>query len=167
MAAQEAPEDSRTGWALIAARIGSYLVLLGVIPLLLGMLVAFAFAGGVVVRLIDDIGTSSGATAAVQLAKAIDLVLIGVVLFVVATGLTELFSPPLFRARLKWLPAWLAVESLDDLKEPVLSTLVIIIAVGFVDELAAGATAIDALGLGVGSAAVITAIGIYRKLSGR
>lgn len=165
---QEANEDgSRTPPALAAARVGSYLVLLGVIPLLLGMLVAFASAVGVVVRLIGDIAAPSGATAAVQLAKAIDLVLIGVVLFVVATGLTELFAPPLFRARLQWLPAWLAVESLDDLKKPVLSTLVLIIAVGFVDELAAGATSIDALGLGVGSAAVIVAIGIYRQLAGR
>lgn len=164
---QEANDDSRTPPALTAARVGSYLVLLGVVPLLLGMLVAFAFAGGVVVRLVGDIGASSGATAAVQLAKAIDLVLIGVVLFVVATGLTELYAPSLFRARRRWLPAWLAVESLDDLKEPVLSTLVLIIAVGFVDELAAGATSLDALGLGVGSAAVIVAIGIYRRLTGR
>jgi uncharacterized membrane protein YqhA len=158
--------NERAGWVPSIARVASYVVLLGVVPLILGTLTAFAFAATTVFRLLVSVGSTPPGNAAVQLAKAIDLVLIGVVLFVVAAGLAELFAPPLFRARLTWLPRWLAVESLDDLKNPLLSTLVLIIAVGFVDEVAGGTNAVDALGLGVGSAAVIAAIALYLRLAG-
>jgi hypothetical protein len=65
------------------------------------------------------------------------------------------------------MPRWLVFESLDDLKEPVLSTLVLVIAVAYIEDIVGTTEGLVALGEGVGAAAIIAAIGIYLRLRGR
>ena len=108
-------------------RLGVYGAAIGTIPLLIGSFVAFIDAfyllGQSVVGIFDGRHASN---VTVDLIKTIDIVLVGLLLFIVATGIIELFVA---RRRPSWIPRWLVFESLDDLKEPVLSTLVLVIAV--------------------------------------
>src|SRR5579884_3479313 len=145
------------------ARLAMYGIVLPVVPLLLGALVAFALAIDVVVtgtaRLLSSQDSNlTGAT--VELAKMTDLVLVGVVLVIVAAGLLELFWPNSSGGHPTWLPSWLVIDSLDGLKEPVLSMLVLV----FVDEAVNTTDGWRTLGIGVGSAAVVAAIAFYRRL---
>lgn len=149
------------------ARLAMYGIVLPVVSLLLGALVAFALAIDVVVtgtaRLLSSQDSNlTGAT--VELAKMTDLVLVGVVLVIVAAGLLELFWPNSSGGHPTWLPSWLVIDSLDGLKEPVLSMLVLVIVVGFVDEAVNTTDGWRTLGIGVGSAAVVAAIAFYRRL---
>ncbi len=149
------------------ARLAMYGVVLPVVPLLLGALVAFTLAtetviAGIVQLLLSQGSGLSGVT--VELAKMTDLVLVGVVLVIVAAGLLELFWPNPSGRRPTWLPGWLVIGSLDELKDPVLSMLVLVITVGFVDEAVNTTDGWRTLGLGVGSAAVVGAIALYRRL---
>jgi uncharacterized membrane protein YqhA len=144
-----------------------YGVVLPVIPLLLGALMAFGLAianviAGIVQLLLQPNLTLTGVT--VELAKMTELVLVGVVLVIVAAGLLELFWPNSSSLRPTWLPSWLVIDSLDGLKEPVLSMLVLVIIVGFVDEATNTTDGWRTLGLGAGSAAIVGAIALYRRL---
>jgi uncharacterized membrane protein YqhA len=144
-----------------------YGVVLPVIPLLLGALVAFVLAIVTMAvgaaQLLTEGPNLTGVT--VELAKMTDLVLVGVVLVIVAAGLLELFWPNPSGNRPGWLPGWLRIDSLDELKQPVLSMLVLVIVVGFVDEAVNTMDGWRTLGIGVGSAAVVGAIGLYRRLT--
>ncbi|MBO0690561.1 MAG: YqhA family protein [Candidatus Dormibacteraeota bacterium] len=146
-------------------RVGVYAAILGTIPLLLGALLAFLDAfyvlGQTVVGIFDPQHPSN---VTLELIKTADIVLVGLLLFIVATGIIELFVT---RRRPSWMPKWLVFENLDDLKEPVLSTLVLVIAVAYIEDVVGSSDGLVALGEGVGAAAIVAAIGLYLRLRGR
>jgi uncharacterized membrane protein YqhA len=162
-----APEDDRRRRSTLERllRVGVYGAVIGTIPLLLGSFVAFLDAfyllGQTVVGIFDP---RHGGNVTVELIKTADIVLVGLLLFIVATGIIELFVA---RRRPTWMPQWLVFESLDDLKEPVLSTLVLVVAVAYIEALVGTTEGLLALGEGLGAAAIIAAIALYLRLRGR
>ena len=165
----EPPEEPRDGARrpLLERllRLGLYAAVIGTIPLLLGSLLAFLDAfyvlGQTVVGIFD---TKHPTNVTLDLIKMADIVLVGLLLFIVATGIIELFVA---RRRLSWMPRWLVFESLDDLKEPVLSTLVLVIAIAYIEDVVGTTDGLVALGEGVGAAAIVAAIALYLRLRGR
>lgn len=146
-------------------RLAVYGAVVGTIPLLLGSLLAFLdafYVLGQTVAGVFDPQHPSNVT--LELIKTADIVLVGLLLLIVATGIIELFVT---RRRPSWMPRWLVFESLDDLKEPVLSTLVLVIAVAYIEDVVGTSEGVVALGEGVGAAAVVAAIALYLRLRGR
>ena len=146
-------------------RVGVYGAVLGTIPLLLGALLAFLDAFYVLAQTVVGIfDPRHPSNVTLELIKTADIVLVGLLLFIVATGIIELFVT---RSRPSWMPKWLVFENLDDLKEPVLSTLVLVIAVAYIEDVVGSSEGLVALGEGVGAAAVVAAIAVYLRLRGR
>ncbi|HEU0164337.1 MAG TPA: YqhA family protein [Thermomicrobiales bacterium] len=93
---------------------------------------------------------------AVDLIELTDLFLLGMVLYVVAIGMYQLF----INADIS-IPDWMRVESLNDLKTQLINVIVVLLAVSFLAIAVnwEGATSIVYLGASV--CAVIVALAIY------
>ena len=85
----------------------------------------------------------------------IDIFLIGTVLFVISAGLYQLFV----QADLP-LPAWLRVESLDDLKDNLTEVIIVALLVAFLGQAVEWTGDFAILGLGLAVATVIVAVGV-------
>lgn len=96
---------------------------------------------------------------ALEFITLVDVFLLAIVLYIVALGLYELFVDPDMV-----LPGWLKIEDIDDLKEKLGGVVIVLLAVNFLSDYVEGpgdgAVAQDILWLGLGSAAVITAISV-------
>jgi len=90
--------------------------------------------------------------------KALDLVLLGVILFSVATGLFELYV-----MKIKNLPSWLVIEDLDGLKVMLIKMVIFIMAVSFTGRIVTYSDGIDILYIGVGLASVVFALTYFLK----
>ncbi len=82
-----------------------------------------------------------------------DMYLLGVVLFMTALGLTTLFITQKIP-----LPAWLEFHDFDDLKERLVSVIVVMLGVHFLGAVLKGVSGIDLLWLGLGICVVIIAL---------
>lgn len=143
-----------------------YVILLGVAGNLLAAAVLF-FSGVVqVVRIAvrfptyasDTKGLKALSIEAIQLA---DYFLIATALYIVAVGLYELFVGELaLPPRL----AWLKVGDLDELKDRLIGVAVTVLAVTFL-AIAANYDGTDIMAFGLALAAVIVALGAFRRLS--
>jgi uncharacterized membrane protein YqhA len=89
----------------------------------------------------------------VEVISLVDLFLLSTVLFVVAIGLYQLFVDPRPRR-----PRWLRIADLDDLKERLLSTVVVLLAVSFLGYVVTWDGAINLVGVGAGIGIVMFAI---------
>jgi uncharacterized membrane protein YqhA len=85
--------------------------------------------------------------------KSLDLVLIGVVLFTVATALFELYV-----AKIPNLPSWLVIEDLDGLKALMIKMVIFIMTISFTGRIVTYNGGLDILYLGGGLALVIAAL---------
>jgi uncharacterized membrane protein YqhA len=143
------------------------LVVLPIVVLALSAVAAFVETCYLLVSVIGSAIQAPNDTGkfAIGLVKVIDVVLIGIVLFIVAVGLEELFMGGLAARRTAWLPSWLAIHSLDDLKELVLSTLVLVVVVTFVDAVVSSAGNLQVLELGGATGAIVVAIAIYLRIA--
>lgn len=92
----------------------------------------------------------------------IDIFLIGTVLFVISAGLYQLFV-----RKDVALPGWLAIASLDDLKENLTEVIVVALLVAFLGQAIEWTGDVAILGLGLATAAVIVAVGILTWVSQR
>lgn len=94
----------------------------------------------------------------------IDLFLVGATLIIAAFGFYELFISRIEPAeRQTGLPAWLAMRDLNDLKARVISMLILVAAVTFVDVVLDFHNGVDTLYLGVGVAVVIVALTAFLR----
>ncbi len=100
----------------------------------------------------------------------IDLFLIGVTMIIAGFGLYELFisradyaGPGRADGAGRVLPAWLVMNDLNDLKARILSMIVLIAAVSFVDVLVEFGPARDVLYVGAGVAVMILALTVYLR----
>ncbi len=82
-----------------------------------------------------------------------DMYLLGVVLFMTALGLTVLFITEKIP-----LPAWLEFHDFDDLKERLVSVIVVMLGVHFLGKVLKGADGIELLWLGIGICVVVIAL---------
>ena len=143
------------GQALSLFRI---FVIVPVIVLLLSALASFAYGTYVfihsVVGIVDDRHLTHSNLGFLLLLT--DLFLVGATLMIAAFGLYELFIGRI-RGRLA-LPGWLRMHDLNDLKARVISMIILVAAVTFVDAVIESKDALETLYVGAGIALVIAAL---------
>ncbi len=136
-------------------------VVVPVIILVLSAMASFAYGTDVFVRsvanVVDDPQLTSHNLGFLLLLT--DLFLIGATLMIAAFGFYDLFigrtgaSGPGIR-----LPGWLRMHDLNDLKARVISMIILVAAVTFVDAVVESKSGLDTLYLGVAVALVIAAL---------
>lgn len=85
-----------------------------------------------------------------------DYFLLSIVLYIMSIGLYSLFLD----SRVK-LPKWLEVHTLDDLKEKLVSVIIVVMGVFFLGKLLHGAEAKDLVFMGIGIGAVILSLAYF------
>ena len=88
----------------------------------------------------------------------IDFFLLGTVLYIIAMGLYELFIDDKLP-----MPKWLHIESLDNLKEKLVTVIIVMLAASFLGEVVEWTGGNDIFYLG---AAIALLIGAWRSCSG-
>jgi len=94
-----------------------------------------------------------------QSLKAIDAVLLGVIFFIIGTGLFELFIHPIDN-----LPKWLQMKNIDQLKAMLIKVIVVVMGVSFTGRIVTWDGKIDILGYGIGLGAVILALSYFLNI---
>jgi uncharacterized membrane protein YqhA len=140
----------------------------------LGVLSAFAFSLALFVAAIaqayvtirgalghlgDAHTTKTLIVAAVEQA---DTLLVGMALLIISFGLQALFV-----GRLQNVPAWLHIESFDDLKQKLIGIVIVALAVNFFSVALEWKAGSDILIYGAAIAAVIIAVGTYSVILSR
>ena len=92
-------------------------------------------------------------TLTIEYVEFTDMYLLGVVLFMTALGLTTLFITQKIP-----LPSWLKFHDFDDLKERLVSVIVVMLGVHFLGAVLKGVSGLDLLWLGLGICVVIIAL---------
>lgn len=136
-------------------------VFVPVIVLLLSAMASFAYGTDVFVRSVANVVGDPQLTSHNLgfLLLLTDLFLIGATLMIAAFGFYDLFigrtvaSGPGIR-----LPGWLRMHDLNDLKARVISMIILVAAVTFVDEVVESKSGLATLYLGVGVGVVIAAL---------
>jgi uncharacterized membrane protein YqhA len=136
-------------------------VIVPVIVLLLAAVASFAYGTDVFVRsvthVVDDPQLTSHNLGFLLLLT--DLFLIGATLMIAAFGFYDLFIGTTGASRPgRRLPGWLRMRDLNDLKARVISMIILVAAVSFVDDVVESKGSLDTLYLGVGVGVVIAAL---------
>ena len=144
------PADGTSLLAILGSFITSCAVLL------------YAFFAGVVDSLGDAVRHELDAEGAkhisVEVISLVDLFLLGTVLYVVAVGLYQLFVSPLLPT-----PTWLKITDLDDLKERLLATIVVLLAVSFLGYVVTWDGSFSLLAAGAAIGVVLIAISLLLR----
>ena len=152
-----------------ALSLSRVVVLVPVIVLLLSAIASFAYGTEVFVRSVIHV-VDNGQLTSHNLGFLLlltDLFLIGATLMIAAFGFYDLFigrtgaSGPGAR-----LPGWLRMNDLNDLKARVISMIILVAAVSFVDDVVESKGGLDTLYLGVGVAVVIAALTAFLHFGG-
>jgi uncharacterized membrane protein YqhA len=98
----------------------------------------------------------------VELIEITDMILLGMVLYIVSLGLYQLFIDPTLM-----VPRWLRVNDLADLKRDLINVTVVLLGVSFLGEVVDWDGATDILSLGAAVALVIVALGLIMWLTPR
>lgn len=146
-----------------------FIVVVPVIALVLAAFGAFAYGGAVFVNAITEVvahpfpvGNRIGLFLLV-----VDLFLIGATLLVAAIGFYELFIARLDGDRRGSIPVWLRMDDLNHLKARVISMIVLVVAVAFVEFVVDQAAGLEVLELGGGIALVIAALVAFLRFGAR
>lgn len=91
--------------------------------------------------------------------KSVDLVLIGVVFFIMGVGLFELFISPIDN-----LPAWLVIDDLDQLKSMLIKVIILVMGVSFCGKTVTWNGTTDLMGYGIGLGIVTFALTFFLKV---
>lgn len=137
-----------------------YLVNLAVISALVGAAAILVYGVVVLIHLIIELiysrtlTSDSIKTITISFIQLIDLLFLGVALYIIALGLYHLFIDASLR-----LPRWLKIDDFDELKIILLSVVIVILAINFTGIVVDwdGSAAILSLGLAI--AAVIAGLG--------
>jgi uncharacterized membrane protein YqhA len=168
--ATESPGDHRFDGALGRfERVLAYsrmLVLIPVVFLLFDAAGSFVYGTDIFIRSASgDIGEPArvGGRLGIFLIT-MDTFLVGATLMVAAFGFYELFviKEELPRHR-RWLPSWLQMRDLEDLKARVVSMLVLVAAITFIDVAVESHDERGILFLGLGIAVVILALTVFLR----
>lgn len=93
--------------------------------------------------------------------KSVDLVLLGVVFFIMGIGLYELFVGAIDN-----LPAWLVIKDIDELKSMLIKVVIVVMGVSFTGKIVTWDAKTDLLGYGLGLGVVIFALTFFLKVKG-
>ena len=94
--------------------------------------------------------------------EAVDVFLLGIVFYIIALGLYELFIDDTIP-----LPDWLVIHNLDDLKHKLVGVLVVVIGVLFLGHAISWDGRRDLLGFGAACGMVIAALTWFLSLKGK
>ena len=143
-----------------------YLINIAVLGSLLASFLVISFAAFDLVKITIAIfqegvtSSSVGKLVAVGAIELIELFLLGIVLYVIALGMYQLFI-----GRDVYLPEWLEIRTLDNLKERLLGTVLVMLAVTFLGYAVTWDSTINIVGIGVAIALVIAALAFSIKTS--
>jgi uncharacterized membrane protein YqhA len=98
----------------------------------------------------------------VDLIEITDMILLGMVLYIVSLGLYQLFIDPSLR-----VPRWLRVNDLADLKRDLINVTVVLLGVSFLGEVVDWDGSVDILSLGAAVALVVAALGLIMWITAR
>ena len=153
--------DTLVGTVLSTGRYFILLAILGSFITSCAVLL-YAFFAGVVDSLGDAVQHEFDAEGAkhisVEVISLVDLFLLGTVLYVVAVGLYQLFVSPLLPT-----PTWLKITDLDDLKERLLATIVVLLAVSFLGYVVTWDGSFSLLAAGAAIGMVLIAISLLLR----
>ena len=134
------------------------LVLIPVIFLLLDAAASFVYGADILIRTLTEV-VSEPVHVGARLGRflvVMDTFLVGVTLMILSFGFYELFVITKEREAHKyWLPAWLKMHDIEDLKARVVSMLILVAAITFVDRLVESKNPDEVLFLGAGIALII------------
>jgi uncharacterized membrane protein YqhA len=157
--------------SLSAARL---LFVIPVVFLLLDAAAAFVYGASVFIGVAHDFmsGVPTGRNhiddVLGRFLLVMDTYLVGATLMIGAFGFYELFIVRGATARrMLWLPAWLQMRDLDDLKGRVVSMLILVAGTTFVDFAVETTNEQSVLLMGLGIAAVIVALTLFYWLARR
>ncbi|MBV9206249.1 MAG: YqhA family protein [Actinobacteria bacterium] len=151
-----------------ALSLSRIVVILPVIVLLLAALSSFVYGTDVFIRSVARVVQDPHLTAHNLgfLLLLTDLFLVGATLMIAGFGFYDLFVTRIERDDPKLrLPAWLRMRDLEDLKARVVAMVILVLAVGFADDVVESGVPLDALYLGGGVALVIAALTLFLRLS--
>jgi uncharacterized membrane protein YqhA len=137
-----------------------------VVVLLLSSLASFGYGTEVFVRSVRGIVADPHVTSQNLgfLLLLTDLFLVGATLMIAAFGLYELFINRIDAdGRGMRLPRWLKMDDLNDLKARVISMVILVAAVTFVDVVVEFKSGLDTFYLGAGVAVVIAALTVFLR----
>ncbi len=143
---------------------GRYFILLAVVGSFITScaVLIYAFFAGVVDSFGDALQHEFDAEGAkhvsVEVISLVDLFLLGTVLYVVAVGLYQLFINPGLPT-----PRWLKIDDLDDLKERLLATIVVLLAVSFLGYVVTWDGSFSLLAVGGGVGVVLIALSLLLR----
>ncbi len=136
-------------------------VLVPIVFLVLDAAASFVYGADILIRTLTEV-VSEPAHVGARLGRfliVMDTFLVGVTLMILAFGFYELFVPTREHSGQKfWLPGWLEMHDIEDLKARVVSMLILVAAITFVDRLVESKNPDEILFLGVGISIVIVAL---------
>jgi uncharacterized membrane protein YqhA len=138
-----------------------YLVNLAVIVALIGAAAILVYGvvvlGHLIIELINvrNFTTVAIKTITLSFIQLIDLLFLGVALYIIALGLYHLFIDSSLR-----LPRWLKIDDFEELKIILMSVVIVILAVNFTGIVVDWDGSAEILDLGLAIAAVITGLGL-------
>lgn len=138
-----------------------YLVNLAVIAALVGAAAIMIYGVVVLIHLIIELISARNFTSeavkniTLGFIQLIDLLFLGVALYIIALGLYHLFIDSSLR-----LPRWLKIEDFDELKVILMSVVIVILAVNFTGIVVDWDGSATILNLGLAIAAVIAGLGL-------
>lgn len=141
-------------------------VVIPVIVLMVSSLASFGYGTEVFVRSVTGIVDTPHVTSQNLgfLLLLTDLFLVGATLMIAAFGLYELFISRIDAGGGSMrLPDWLKMNDLNDLKARVISMIILVAAVSFVDVVVEFKSGLDTLYLGAGVAVVIAALTAFLR----
>jgi len=156
--------EERLGQALSLSRI---VVVVPVIVLLLAAISSFAYGTDVFVRSVSRVLEDPELTSHNLgfLLLLTDLFLVGATLMIAAFGFYDLFITRIdARSPSLRLPDWLRMRDLNDLKARVISIVILVATVTFVDVVVESEAGLNTLYLGAAVALVIGALTAYLRL---
>ena len=135
-----------------------YIAIVAVIGLLATSVATFGWSIARTVLFVSDLfeGKWRTDTQVVSLLKTIDIYLLAIVQFIIVVGLYELFIGELD------VPEWLKIESLDELKKPIIDILVVFVAVKGIEGLLKQEDPLDALTFVGAAASLILVLTLFR-----
>ncbi|MEM9848413.1 MAG: YqhA family protein [Bacteroidota bacterium] len=136
----------------------AFLAVLGVMALSIGV---FFYSFYEIIKVIKTVFSqySSEGEVILKALKAIDLVLLGVIFFIISTGLFELFIKPIDN-----LPKWFQMKNIDQLKAMLIKVIIVVMGVSFTGRIVTWDGETDLLGYGVGLGIVIIALSYFLKV---
>jgi uncharacterized membrane protein YqhA len=153
----------RKGEAIVVRQALSssrYLILLAVIGTLISGVTLLVYGALVAIDIVIDtirhqsISPEGAKELSVEFIELVDLFLLGIVLYIIAIGIYELFIDDTLPT-----PHWLHIDDLDDLKEKLIAVIVVLLGVTFLGSAVSWTSGKDILYFGLAIAAVLVPLG--------